>query len=558
MRTGVPGLDDLLSGGLMRSRTALLKGAPGTGKTTLGLQMLVEGARQFDEPGILLTFEQVADQLYTDMTGFGWDLKTMGETGQVNVIFVRPDEVLEAPGRQENRLLVNIADLVDQFGAQRVMIDSISHLTHLFVGEQARAIFMQFLVNIKKMGLTPIMTAELAQDDGLSGLDAYLVDTVITLNQHSGAVGTPKRRVIEVVKTRGFSHLGGAHPIEIGRDGVVVYPHSYPAEMQECGTGAPAAQLAAKGAESKAIHTGVAGLDGLLTDGYTSESTIMVAGLSGTYKTTLAAHFALGGDDGAQPKSLWITFKKSAAELERLYTHRGLDLTTAREQGRLHFLECTPGREPIEKTLTQAEAIIGAQNIERVVVDGLNDLTMGMPEGSDPHEAARWFLRRLHAHGVTTLLSQRLTRVTGRNPLSEIAWAELADTIVYLGLVEIESRLERVISVLKHRGGASEPDLRAIRSTDQGLCVSERFVGLSGVLDGTALGYRKAQIEQIFQPLYFIRDFLKLAADPATEPDKRDAILGNLSSEANQLIEMLGHYFDQPQPEADSKKDTPS
>ena len=156
------------------------------------------------------------------------------------------------------------------------------------------------------------------------------------------------------------------------------------------------------------------------------------------------------------------------------------------------------------------------------------------------------FCSGLRALGVTTLMTQRLSRVTGRNPLSEIAWAELADTIIYLGLVEIESRLEKVVSVLKHRGGPTEGDLRSIRYTAAGLSVSERFVGLSGVLAGTALGRPKARIEEIFQPLYFIRDFLAMARYPTIQDDKRSAILENLSAETARLIQLLSRYFDQP------------
>jgi hypothetical protein len=123
---------------------------------------------------------------------------------------------------------------------------------------------------------------------------------------------------------------------------------------------------------------------------------------------------------------------------------------------------------------------------------------------------------------------------------------DLADTIVYLGLAEIESRLEKVIAVLKHRGGRAEGDLRSISCSAAGLEVSERFVGLSGVLAGAPQGKRKAQIETIFQPLYFVRDFLTLAAKPSIDPAKREQMLKNLSLETDKLIERLGAYFDEP------------
>jgi circadian clock protein KaiC len=181
-----------------------------------------------------------------------------------------------------------------------------------------------------------------------------------------------------------------------------------------------------------------------------------------------------------------------------------------------------------------------------VALDSLGDLTMGIEGAEGRQEAALWLLRRLRAQGATTLYTQRLSRAVGPNPLSEIEGPELADTIIYLGLVEIESRLEKVISVLKHRGAPAEGDLRSVSYTDRGLEVSERFIGLTGVLAGTALGQRKAQIENVFQPLYFIRDFLTLAKDPSLEPGRREQLLKNLSSQTEKVIGVLGRYFDEP------------
>jgi circadian clock protein KaiC len=272
----------------------------------------------------------------------------------------------------------------------------------------------------------------------------------------------------------------------------------------------------------------------------------------------MAASFICRGGAGTGC-GLWITFQESASSLTPLFnacdnpSPEALPLDGAADPAaercsRVHVLEYNPGREPVEKILLRAEQIIRDEGVDRVVIDSINDLGGGLLEEANRHEATLWFLLRLRALGVTTLTTQRLARVTGRNPLSEIAWAELADTIIYLGLVEIESRLEKVVSVLKHRGGPTEGDLRSIHYTPRGLIVSDRFVGLSGVLAGTALGRPKARIEEIFQPLYFIRDFLSMAQNPVIEADKRSLILENLSSETAQLIHLLSRYFDQPLP----------
>lgn len=540
MLTGVTGLDELLGGGLLPGRTVLLKGSPGAGKTTLGLQMLVHGALDYEEPGILITFEQIPTQLYADMKGFGWELEDLDRRGLVKMMFVEPEEMLQQEGRQANRLLVNIADLVDEYAPRRVLIDSISHLSQVFTQEEARSQFMRFVVELKKMGLTPMLTAELTPDVGLMGLDAYLVDTVIHLDHQSTGVGGVDHRTIEIIKTRGFMHISGEHPIEIGPTGIVVYPHTYPAAVQELERGEPAAEPAA----IEKIPSGVPGLDLMLGGGYRPDSSIVIAGLSGTFKTGVMAHFLT-----ADPESpaLWISYLQSAANLERIFSNFGIDLAAARREERLFILDLVPGREPLEKILIQAEEFIERRGIERVGVDSLNELVLGATGDTDQQEAVRWFVRRLRQMGVTSIYSQRLARVTGRNPLSEIAWAEHFDTIIYTGLVEINSRLQKVISVLKHLGGDVAGDLRSIDASAMGLRVSERFIGLSGVLEGTPLGHPKAQIEQIFQPLYFIRDFLQIAKDPELTKEKRSGVLDNLSGETTRLIDQLAAYFDQPQ-----------
>ncbi len=535
MPTGVPGLDTILGGGLPRNRVTLIKGTPGTGKTTLGLQMLVAGATQYNEPGVLLTFEQVPSQVFADCASLGWNLRELHDQHRVRVIFVGPDEVLENPGRQANRLLVNVADLVEDHGVRRILIDSISHLGAIFSKEEARAGFLKFMLELRNLGLTPIGTAEMAPDVGLAGIDAYLVDTLIALEREPAGRTGVTRRTLEVVKSRGHAHLGGAHPFEIGARGITVFPHADPAPAEPATAGTPA----------ELLSSGVAGLDGMLGGGYLPGSVVLVAGLSGTYKSAFAAHFLTGAASADPAPALWVSFNERAEDLSRAFAGRHPDVAGAIAAGRLQLLELLPGRAPVQKIAAQIEEAVEAAGIHRVAIDSVAELTAGLPPEAI-HEDLRWLLRRLRQRGVTTLLIQRLARVTGRNPLSEIEYPELADTIVYLGLVEIESRLEKVISVLKHRGGQVEGDLRAIRATAEGLVVSDRFVGLSGVLAGSPLGHRKARIEEIFQPLLVVRDFLRLAADPTLDPARRAAVLENLHGETDRVIDLLSRYFDQP------------
>jgi circadian clock protein KaiC len=531
LATGVPGLDDLLGGGLLPGRSTLIKGPPGSGKTTLGLQMLVAGAADHGEPGVLLTFELEPGQLVADGRSVGWDLNDLAVRKLLKVFFVNSREMLEKPGRQENRILMMIKDWVQETKARRVLIDSLSHLPALYTGEEARASFMNFMLQLKEIGLTPIMTAELLQGRGHTDVDAYLADNVILVDYHKGGLGKPDRRELEILKTRGHAHIPGAHPVEIGQGGLRVFPHRYPTDEASIPEGT--------------LSTGVQGMDEMLGGGYARGSSVLLAGLSGTFKTTLAAHLALEAAKAGEPV-LWVALQQGAGELESALSGVGLDLAGARKQGSVRVLEFTPGRDPVEKVLHDVETALDPKAPGLVVIDSMTDLISGIEGEGERREAAQFTLRRLRARGATVVYTEALARVTGRNPLSEISGADLADTLVFLGLVEIESRLEKVVSVLKHRGGAVTGDLRSISCGPSGLSVSDRFVGLSGVLGGSASGQRKAQIETIFQPLYFLRDFLVMAKDPGMSAEKRDHLLNNLSAQTEKLIGVLGAYFDEP------------
>lgn len=536
MRTGVPGLDELLGGGILEGRSTLIKGPPGSGKTTLGLQMLVAGALEYDEPGIMLTFELIPSQLVADGVAMGWDLKALAESDALKVFFVKPAEILESPGRQENHLLMMIEDWAAQTGARRLLIDSISHLRDLYTGEDARALFMNFLIRIKEMGLNPIMSAERISDGGENDIDAYLADNVFLLNYAAGGVGRPDRREIEILKTRGHGHVPGSHPFEVGVGGVTIFPHMYP---EAGGLEAAPAPL------GEHLSSGCAGLDDLLGGGFAPRTTILVAGLSGTFKTTLAGHF-FAQSASAEAPGLWVSFRESQAELNASLSSMGVDIGGAADEGRIRFLKFVPGTEPLEKLLYRIESEVKSNDGKLIVIDSMNEMLAGIEGDEGRREAVLWTLERLRNLGQTVLLTQGLENVVGRNPLSEIMWADLSDTIVFLGLVEIESRLEKVVSVLKHRGGSALGDLCSIVCTPEGLKVSDRFLGLSGLLGGSASGQRKAQIENIFQPLYFIRDFLTMTKDASLDHEKRVSMLDNLSGQTEKLIAVLSDHFDIP------------
>ncbi|MBN1475684.1 hypothetical protein JXA47_02925, partial [Candidatus Sumerlaeota bacterium] len=466
MQTGIPGLDRLLGGGFLHHNSVLLKGSPGAGKTTLGIQMLVNGATQFGEPGVMISFEQFPQQLQRDTAAFGWDLQALMEEKKIAVLFADPADLAVSTTRTENPFVSKIVEIADEIGARRLLVDSLSHLEGIELPPRMtpRQALMRFLGTIKCEGLTPILTAELRE--GGAPFEDYLVDSVVFLHHIHGADGRPDRREIEIVKTRGQRTIGGRHPLRIGDGGVEVFPHILP-------EGEPPEP------DPEPLGSGIAGLDRLLGGGYTIGSAVLVAGMAGAYKTTLAAHFLAEGLARGEA-GLMISFQEPAGHLTQFLAQRGIDVRPAVESGDLTIWRREPRDTCVEELVWRAGQLIQERGIRRVVLDSTNDLESCQITRGQSAMALRLFLSEMIHRGVTTLLTQRIQRVSGNNPIADIEHVSLVDTIVFLGLAEIESQLEKVISVLKHRGAKPDTELRGIACGERGLEVLHRFVGLCG------------------------------------------------------------------------------
>lgn len=219
--TGIPGLDGMLDGGLLPETAVLLDGAPGTGKTTFGLQYIYNGITNYHEPGIILTFEEFPRQYYHDAAGFGWDLPALEAADQLRVIMTSP-EVSLADLRQPDGLL---AEAVHTIGARRILVDSLSHFARLQPDPVAlREMVYGFINGLKRLGLTAVLTWErsalLGGDPNLGEPVAYVVDGYILLRYVE--LDSVMRKALLVLKMRGSAHARDIRQYEITDKGLVV------------------------------------------------------------------------------------------------------------------------------------------------------------------------------------------------------------------------------------------------------------------------------------------------------------------------------------------------
>jgi circadian clock protein KaiC len=222
VKTGIPGLDEMLWGGLLPETANLVEGAPGTGKTTLGMQFIYHGIVACDEPGLILTFEEFPQQYYSDALGFGWDFRQMERENKLRIVMSSPEvsmaDLEQVGGRIET--------LVREIGARRILVDSLSHFERLSKDpSHLRSIAFAFINALKREGLTAVLTREsgalLGEAGGADNALAFLVDSYVLLRYVE--IESTINKALLVLKMRGSNHDKGIRQYEITPRGIEIH-----------------------------------------------------------------------------------------------------------------------------------------------------------------------------------------------------------------------------------------------------------------------------------------------------------------------------------------------
>jgi circadian clock protein KaiC len=232
--TGIADFDAMLSGGFLRGDAVMLAGSAGSGKTTIALQYLVNGIAM-GEPGIYLTFEQMPDQIYRDALNFGWDLRKLESEGKFRLVCTSPNLLIEGSGAEEL-----LGGAIKDIGAQRIVVDSLSHLSMFIPGGDLRKEAYRLVNYFKASGLSSLLLWESQQEYGQAfnvtdmGM-SFLVDTIVLLKFIE--IDSAIRRAMVVLKMRGSDHDKSLREYEVTKDGIKV--HSAFKNYQGIMTGSP-------------------------------------------------------------------------------------------------------------------------------------------------------------------------------------------------------------------------------------------------------------------------------------------------------------------------------
>jgi len=468
--TGIPGLDNILGGGLTKERLYLLEGDPGSGKTTMALQFLIEGARAGETVlYITLAENDIELRAVADAHGFSMD--------GVHVHEVIPEESLLDPGEQYTVLHPSevelgetnglILGIIEQLNPSRVVLDSLSEL-QLLSGSALR--YRRHVLALKQYFAKRACTALLLDDKTAVRGDQQvrsIAHGVISL-QHTDSEYGAERRIIRVLKYRGVAFRRGPHDYSITTGGIVVYPRIVAAETRE---------LTARGQ----IASGIDRFDALLGGGVEEGSSTLISGPPGSGKSTLAVQFVKAMTDRGQRAAMFL-FEESFNTLLNRCRGIGMDLRTPFESGLLKVHQIDPA-EMSPGEFTHAVCRAADEGAKVVVIDSLNGYLNAMPE-------ARYLTT--HLHEVLTYLGQRgvVTFLVGVQQgivgamTTGIDVSYMADNVLILRYFEARGSVEKAISVFKKRGSAHETTLRRFHITGSGIDVGPVLDSFQGILTG--------------------------------------------------------------------------
>jgi circadian clock protein KaiC len=466
--TGIHGLDQITGGGLPRGRVTLVAGSAGAGKTLLGLEFLVAGARQYGEPGVLVSFEESEDKVTLNVRSLGFDLDQLRRDGLLVILSFRldPSDFVATGEFDLEPLFAILDDAIECVGAKRVVLDTIEVLFGAFGDDSiVRSELSRLARWLDDRGVTAIVTGERG-DKTLTrhGIEEYVTDCVIMLD-HRVTEEISTRR-LRVVKYRGSAHGTNEYPFLISARGFVVLPITSIALDY--------------GASEERISTGVARLDHMLGGGLFRGSTLLVSGSAGTGKTSLGAHMVHSAC-GRGERALLVLFEESPAQFLRNMRSLGLDLQQWVDTGLLHIWAARPSAVGMETHLAILAGLIEEETPSVAVLDGIASIGPGILAA----EAASLVARKidlLKSREITTLV----TALGPRDDTSTEALSSLVDTWLLLRNVEANGERNRLLFVLKSRGTAHSNQVREFVLTDHGVELVDVYIGAAGVLAGSA------------------------------------------------------------------------
>jgi circadian clock protein KaiC len=478
--TGIAGLDDVLCGGLLPNRLYLVDGNPGSGKTTLSLQFLMEGVRQ-GEHVLYITLSETKEELLAGAASHGWSLDgieivelidgDLDGDGQLTMYPTAEVELHETTRR--------ILTAVEKNNPSRVIFDSLSEMRLL---AQSSLRYRREILALKQFFNGRDCTAILLDDRTSEGSDLHLQSIahgVISLEQLTPLYGAARRR-LSVIKMRGTDFRSGYHDFAIERGGLRVFPRLVATEHEQPFV-------------SENIKSGVTALDALLGGGPDRGTSTLLLGPAGSGKSTIAVQYAVAAAARGDHATIFA-FDESEATLEARSASLGIDLKQGRAGGCVRVRQIDPAEVSPGEFAHLVREAVETDHARVLVIDSLNGYMNAMPEEQFLTVQLHELLTYLGRQGVTTLMVTAQHGLVGSQMQSPVDTSYLADSVVFFRYFEHAGRVKKAVSVVKKRSGPHEESIRELRFDGKGIHLSEPLVCFRGILSGIPEEVRPTEI----------------------------------------------------------------
>ncbi len=456
--TGIKGFDEITEGGLPKNRTTLVSGNAGSGKTLFGIDFLIKGATDYNEPGVLVSFEETEDELYTDVISLNMNLQGLVSQKKIlceHVILDRKD-IQETDFNLEG-IFVRLEEAIDSIGAKRVVLDSIESIyagiTDLGI---LRLEIKRLFRWLKEKKVTAVVTGEPGQSNTFTrhGLEEYISDCIILLdNRVREQIAT---RRVRIIKYRGSSHGTSEYPFVIDDEGLSVIPITS-AGLEQPGT-------------DKRVSTGIPSFDNLFVGkGYTKGSTILASGTAGCGKTSFAAAFALESCKRGE-RCLYFSYEESAGQLVQNMSSIGIDLAPWVKKGLLKIVALRPSFLGLELHLLTVYKLVDSFKPKTVVVDPLTSL-VGEGEQREVTSMITRMIDLFKSKGITMFFTSLVSANFPSDTGGEIGVSSIIDTWIVVRMVEEDKGRKRTreVFIVKSRGTNYDGDVHKFILSDDGI-----------------------------------------------------------------------------------------
>ncbi len=475
LRTGVPGLDEVLGGGLPALSFNLIAGGPGSGKTTMAMQLLFETSTA-ERPGLFITLlgETSLKMLRYQQRFSFFDSAKVGE----HVHFLNLSE--EALDGDLDAVLARIVDEVKRLRPSMVVVDSFRSLVHE-VQRDAPATSVERFVQrlalyLTTWDITSLLIGEY-QEQELRNPVFTVADGIFWLTQDIDRNSVVRK--VQVVKSRGVEHMPGLHTMKITSDGVRVFPRLSMLKGD------------ARLRDGRRLSTGIDGMDALMGGGIPSGDSVVLAGPTGSGKTTFATQFVAAGLKVGEAAVIAVFEERPHIYLARAQS-LGIDLEAAVAADKLRVIYLRPLDLSVDETMQEIREAVQAIGATRVVIDSINGFEMALAPTFrvDFRESLYRLIGTLTSLGVTMYSTVEVIEGHGLH-LSGYHVSFLTDVIISQRYVEIAGEVRKAMLVIKMRGSNHSRDFRTYETTPSGIVLGDTLSEFDGVMTGVPVRSRR-------------------------------------------------------------------